>query len=111
MPVSNSTQSYGSVTKTFHWLTALLVLTLIPLGIIANRLPYDTSEQLAQKAYLFSLHKTLGVTMFAVAVLRILWALAQPKPGALNAKRRVEHLLAETVHWLLYGSLVLVPLT
>lgn len=111
MALSNTSTQYGAVTKTFHWLTALLILTLIPLGIYANWLPYDTSEQLAQKAWLFSLHKTLGVTMFFVALTRILWAFSQPKPGLLHADRKLESLAAETVHWLLYGSLVLVPLS
>ena len=107
----NTTHTYGGITKTFHWLTALLILTLIPLGTIANRMAYATSEQLAQKAWLFSLHKTLGITVFLVAVLRILWALFGPKPGLLNANKPVESWLAETIHWLLYASLVLVPLT
>lgn len=111
MSLSNTATHYGAVTKTFHWLTALLILTLIPLGIYANGLPFDTSEQLAQKARLFSLHKTLGVTVFFVALARILWALSQPKPGLLHADRKIESLAAETVHWLLYGSLLLVPLS
>ena len=75
MPTSNTPRSYGSVTKTFHWLTVLLILTAIPLGIIANKLAYDTSEALAFKAFLFSMHKTVGVTAFFVALARILWAL------------------------------------
>jgi len=111
MPAANTAETYGLVSKTFHWSTALLVLTLIPLGIIANGLPYDTAEQLAQKAWLFSLHKTLGVTVFFVALARIGWALSQPKPGSLNPHRKLEHWMAELVHYLLYGSLVLVPLS
>jgi cytochrome b561/polyisoprenoid-binding protein YceI len=111
MLAANTAQSYGAVAKTFHWLTALLIFTLIPLGIIANDLPYDTSEELARKAQLFSLHKTLGLTLFAVALLRILWAIANPKPKPLHPERKFEHWAAETVHWLLYGSLLLVPLT
>lgn len=111
MPLSNNATHYGAIAKTFHWLVALLILTLIPLGIIATDAPFETSEQLAQKAWLFSLHKTLGVTVFFVAVLRILWALTQPKPALLNADKPVESLLAETAHWLLYGSLIIVPLT
>jgi cytochrome b561/polyisoprenoid-binding protein YceI len=111
MPAANTARTYGTVTKVFHWLTALLILTLIPLGIIANDLPYDTSEQLARKAFFFSMHKTLGVTMFFVALARILWAVTQPKPGPLHPERRLETWAADTVHWLLYGSLVLVPLS
>lgn len=108
---SHQAITYGTVTKTFHWLTALFILTLVPLGAIANRLPYDTNEQLAFKAQLFSLHKTLGVVVFVVALARILWALSQPKPATLHPDRKAETFLAEMVHWLLYISLVAVPLT
>ncbi len=111
MPLTNSTQHYGAVAKSFHWATALLIVTLIPLGIYANGLPYDTSEALAQKAWFFSLHKTLGVAVFFVALLRILWALLQPKPASLHPDRKLETFAAQMVHWLLYGSLLLVPLS
>lgn len=111
MTVQNTPTRYGSVTKTFHWLTALLILTIIPLGVVANDWAYDTSEQLATKAWLFSLHKTLGITVFLVALLRILWALTQPKPALLHPDRKLESFAAETAHWLLYGSLVLAPLS
>ena len=111
MPLSNTSQHYGSVAKTFHWLTALLILTLIPLGIFANDLPYDTSDELTRKAWYFSLHKTLGVTVFFVALARILWAISQPKPALLHAERKLESLAAQAVHWLLYGSLLVVPLS
>lgn len=111
MPTNNTTSQYGEVTKVFHWLTAALIIAIIPLGLIANGAPFATSEELANKAWLFSLHKTLGVTVFFVALLRILWALRQVKPAALHPDRKAETLLAEVVHWLLYGSLVLAPLS
>lgn len=111
MALTNSPHRYGSITKSFHWATALLILTLIPLGIFANDLPYETSEELARKALFFSLHKTLGVTVFFVALARITWALSQPKPAPLHPDRKLESLAADVVHWLLYGSLLLVPLS
>lgn len=109
--LGNSPRSYGSVAKTLHWLTALFILTAIPLGVVANNLPYDTSEQLATKGWLFSLHKTVGIAAFVVALLRILWAITQPKPALLHPERRLESWAAETVHWMLYASLVIVPLS
>lgn len=111
MAISNTETRYGGVSKSFHWLTALLILTLIPIGLIANWLPYETDAQLAQKAWLFSLHKTLGVTAFFVALARILWAISQPKPGLLNADKPAESFAAELVHWMLYAALVIVPLS
>lgn len=111
MPLRNSSDHFGTVAKTFHWSIALLILTLIPLGIVAHEWPYATGEELTVKARLFSLHKTLGLVTFALAVLRILWAVSQPKPGPMYPHRRIETWAAETAHWLLYGSLVAVPLS
>lgn len=111
MPAAQTDSHYGTVTKTFHWLTALLILAVIPLGVVANQLPYETNEQLAFKAQLFSIHKTLGVVIFVVALARIAWALTRRKPGPLHPERKAETTLADTVHWLLYASLVAVPLT
>ena len=111
MRLTNSSSQFGAVTKTFHWLTAFLILTNIPLGLIAHEMPFDTVEALTRKAWLFSLHKTTGVTVFFIALLRIVWALSQPRPGLLNADNRLEAFAAETVHWLLYGALVAVPLS
>lgn len=111
MALTNSHHHFGSLTRTLHWLTALLILTAIPLGVIANRLPYDTAEALAQKAQLFSLHKTIGIAAFAVALCRILWALTQVRPQGLHPDRRLETTVAEAVHWMLYISLLAVPLT
>ncbi|WP_294611357.1 cytochrome b/b6 domain-containing protein [uncultured Roseovarius sp.] len=116
MPLTNSATTYGGVTKTFHWLTALLILSNIPIGLIASDLAYEIesapTEALIERAtFLFSLHKTIGVAMFFVALARIAWALSQPKPGLLNGDKWLEAWAAETVHWLLYGSLVAVPLS
>lgn len=110
MALTNTRHSYGSVTRFFHWATALLIVTVIPLGVIAHDMSLDP-ETLALKATLFSAHKTVGVAIFFLALARILWALSQPKPAPVGDAGRVQHWLAETVHWLLYGSLVLVPLT
>jgi len=116
MPLTNSASTYGSVTKTFHWLIALLILSNIPLGLIASDLAHEvqiapTETLINRTAFLFSLHKTIGVAIFFVALARITWAISQPKPGLLNGDKWAEAWVAETVHWLLYGSLVLVPLS
>lgn len=111
MALTNTQSRYGGITKTFHWLTALLLLTLIALGLFAHDLPHGTDAELTRKAWYFSLHKTLGVLAFFVAVGRILWAISQPSPGLLNADKKLESFLAELVHGLLYGAMVIVPLS
>ncbi|MEM8822192.1 MAG: cytochrome b/b6 domain-containing protein [Pseudomonadota bacterium] len=104
---TNTTSTYGWVERTFHWAIALLIPTVIALGVIAYQMPFDTDEALARKAMLFSAHKTVGLAIFFLALARIAWALSQPRPRPLHGG--LEGFAAATVHWLLYGSLVLVP--
>ena len=111
MPAQSTLQRYGSVARTLHWLTALLILTAIPLGLIATDMPFDTGEALAAKANLFSIHKTVGVAAFFVALIRIMWAFTQPRPVPLHPDRRAETWLADIVHWMLYVSMLAVPLS
>ena len=105
--LSNTEAAYGSITKTFHWLIAVLILTMIPLGIYAAGLP----DAAPSKPVLFSLHKTMGLFIFFTALARIVWAITQPKPAPLHPDRKVETYLAALVHWLLYASLIVVPLS
>lgn len=117
MPLGNTANSYGSVAKTFHWLTVLLIFTLIPVGLIAHNMAENlrgpaigvTSEYLMRTIWIFSLHKTLGVTLFFVALTRVLWSILQPKPDPLTDSV-YQTRLADMVHWLLYGTLILTPL-
>lgn len=119
MALTNSSSSYGSVTKTFHWLTALLLISTFVVGEVASDLShqilsasFDGSQATLDRAVLlFSLHKTLGLAAFLVALGRILWALNQPKPGLLHPDNKPEALAAEVVHWLLYGAMVATPMT
>lgn len=107
----NTLQSYGGLSRFFHWATALLIITAIPLGMIANNMAFATASQLALKTTLFSLHKTIGVLAFFVALARIIWAVAQVHPVPLHPTRKLETFAASLVHWLLYISLVVVPLS
>lgn len=116
MSLRNSANEYGRISKLFHWLTALLILSNLVIGLIAADFAKSVAESsnttsIARATTMFSIHKTMGVIIFFVAIARIVWAIAQPKPGLLNGDRPLEAWAAETVHWLLYGSLVAVPLS
>ena len=109
--LGNTRETYGLVAQFFHWVTAALILAMLPLGVYMTDLPQETAEQVQHKAWFFSLHKTIGVTVFFVAIARVLWAIVQPHPKLLNADRRLESLAAQTVHWALYGAIIVMPLT
>lgn len=108
MSLTNTQAHYGTISKVFHWSIMLLIFTAIPLGVAAGRVPLENIEF---KAQLYSFHKTIGVTVFLLALLRITWALIQTKPEPIYPERKAETFAAELVHWLLYGALILVPLS
>ncbi|MEL6915555.1 MAG: cytochrome b/b6 domain-containing protein [Pseudomonadota bacterium] len=109
--LTNSATAYGLVTKTVHWLTALLIVGVIATGTIAYDLSISDPVQLDWKIRLYAVHKAIGLTIFFVALFRIAWAFSQPKPGMIGAEKKVQSFMAQLVHWTLYASLVLVPLT
>ena len=111
MAIRNTPASYGSAARALHWLTALLILTAVGLGLYASDLPRTTDAEVARLAGLYSLHKTIGVAAFFTAAARILWALTQPRPAPLHPDRRLETLGAEVVHWALYGAMLVMPLS
>ncbi|MDP3339647.1 cytochrome b/b6 domain-containing protein [Frigidibacter sp.] len=109
--IANTPTSYGSLARALHWLTALLILTAIGLGLYAGTLPDGSQAEVSRLITVYSLHKTIGVAAFFTAMVRILWALVQPRPAPLHPDRRSETLAAEVVHWALYGAMLVMPLS
>ena len=109
--LTNTATTYGTLARSLHWLTALLILSAVALGLYAVRLPTGSDAEAAVAIRIFSLHKTIGIAAFAVAAVRILWALIQPHPAPLHPDRRLETLAAATVHWALYAAMLVLPLS
>lgn len=108
MQLNNSLETYGLIHQLLHWTTALLILMLIPMGIYMHNLPDGNAQEVEAKFWLYSLHKTVGLAAFAVATIRILWAMAQTHPRALHGG--LEGFAAKAVHHTLYGAIILMPL-
>ena len=101
----NSSEAYGIIAQAFHWLIVALVLAQLGLGVFAASLPIG----LARLQWL-SRHKSLGLAILAVVLLRLAWrAMNQPPPlpGSIPGWQRRA---AVVTHWLLYLLLVLAPL-
>lgn len=111
MSLYNTPTSYGRIAQWLHWSVAVLILFLLALGLWMDSLPTTTQEEVARAAFLYSLHKTLGILTLLLVLLRIAWALVSVRPGLLNADRRLEAFAAVAIHWLLYGAILLMPLS
>ena len=106
MHFRNTASVYGLTARSFHWLTALLVVGLYCAGY--TMVDMDLSPT---KLKLYSYHKWAGVTVFSLAVLRLAWRWYSPPPPLPAHMRPWEHAVADMSHRLLYLLLFLVPLS
>ncbi|PZX12622.1 cytochrome b/b6 domain-containing protein [Celeribacter halophilus] len=108
--LNNTATRYGAVARFFHWSVAVLILFNIALGLVGENTA-RTADTAGWLQTLYSVHKTIGVTVFALAVLRVVWAVSQPKPEPVHPERKAETFLAEMIHWMLYGAILVMPLS
>jgi len=100
----NTEIQYGIPAMLFHWLTVVFVFTLFGLGLWMTNLSYqDVWYQRGP-----DLHKSIGILLFTLTFLRIIWMLMNPKPRPPASSPLWEQRLAVTVHGLLYLLLVVV---
>lgn len=75
MAIRNTVSEFGSVAKFFHWTIALFVVLLIPLGFCMVGAGPGTL-----KGLLYGLHKSCGLTVLFLLILRYLWRLMSKRP-------------------------------
>lgn len=102
----NSADSWGAVARGFHWLIAALILVQFAVGSIAEEMKLTPA-----KLDLFVWHKSIGVTVLLLALLRLVWRLANPPPAPPSGMPNWEHKLAALAHGLIYALIFAVPLS
>jgi cytochrome b561 len=96
--------AYDMTARVLHWITAVLVLTMLPLGVvIANRWGGEWKD------WLYNLHRSIGTVVMLVILVRLGYRLThQPLPLGDEiplSQRRA----SRVVHWALYTLLVAQP--
>jgi cytochrome b561 len=101
---------YSAVAITLHWLIAAYVLALIPAGLWMHRAIEDPAQQ--SLAYdVFQLHKSLGLTVLGLSLLRLAWRLFHAPPPLPQAMPVWEKLAAQVTHIAFYALILAMPLT
>ncbi|MFI4964043.1 MAG: cytochrome b/b6 domain-containing protein [Caulobacterales bacterium] len=95
---------YATVAIILHWLIALAIVAQVN---IAWRMGGKTPEGFA----LTQLHKSIGVTILILSILRLGWRLTNPPPPEPPGLARWERVLSKVVHWAFYGIMIGMPLT
>ncbi|MDP9008929.1 MAG: cytochrome b [Pseudomonadota bacterium] len=106
MPISSSPSRYSAVAQGFHWIIAGLIVTQFTLAWMADDLPLGM-----HKLALLARHKSFGMTVLMLAVLRLLWRLFNRPPELPAGMSTAERILAKGTHVLFYILLFAMPLT
>ena len=90
---------------TLHWFIAISIILMIPLGLFMEDLP------IAIRFDAFVFHKSLGITVLALSIFRLIWRLLNPPPALPDSMTPLEKFSANAVHWVLYFLMIAMPLT
>lgn len=105
MALRNTQATYGAAARALHWIVAALLLVQFPLGVLGADLPLGIERLIT-----LSRHKSLGMTLLALVLLRLAWRLADPPPALPAGITPRARRLARSAHLAFYVLLVLVPL-
>jgi len=98
---------YTLVAILLHWTIAALILSLLGVGLWMTRLPSGTAQQFT----LYQLHKSLGILVLLLTLLRMVWRLTHRPPPLPHGLRPWERKTVHAAHLGLYALMLLLPLT
>lgn len=122
-------EKYTKTAIVLHWLIALMILGMFLLGWYMSDLPKEAAkvdqfdfmdlgiytvhltEAVSPRTFYFNLHKSLGITLLALVILRILWRVTHRPPTYPESLKAWEKKLSTATHHTLYLLMVAMPLS
>jgi len=104
--LKNSRDRWGAVSQALHWLILALVLWMAWLGLTMTDLPNTP-----RKVETYSLHKSLGLLILALMLLRGAWRLYAGAPAPEPGTPAWQHRIASATHGALYLLLLAIPVS
>ena len=97
--------AYTAPARALHWITAALILFMIPTGFMAAN---EWGGSLQDSLY--DLHKSVGAVIIPTVMVRLAYRWRHPPLPLPADVPPLQRLVGEATHWALYGLLVLQPL-
>jgi cytochrome b561 len=104
MRIKNDSTHFGLVAILLHWLMALLIISLLCMGLYMVGLPISL-----EKLKFYGWHKEFGLLVLGLAIIRFVWRLSNKTPEL--DLPRLEHIAARLAHLALYGFMFGMPLS
>ncbi len=100
------TDTYPCLMRLLHWIIGLLIIGLLALGFYMSDLP-NTPDKFA----IYGLHKSLGIVVLGLVIVRVLTRLRATVPAPMTTHRKWEVGLAHAIHAVFYVSMIGMPLS
>jgi cytochrome b561 len=97
---------YTAVAQLLHWVIAALIVTQFALAWTADDLPLGM-----HKLALLARHKSVGMTVLMLVIVRLLWRWKHPPPALPDDMKPIERLAAKATHVAFYVLLFAMPIT
>lgn len=111
MALRNTAQGWGWLARLLHWVMGLAIIGLLAVGVFMVKGLGDDSDALILRLELTQTHKSIGFTVFILAVLRLLWRALNPSPKLPNGMGPWERRLAHGGHLAIYLAMFALPLS
>lgn len=106
MTLKNTADRWGAVSQLLHWLIVLLIATIAVIGLTM----VDMSNG-PPKIKIYALHKSLGLTLLTLVVLRLLWRMYAGAPKPVDGTPHWQERVASLTHWALYALMFALPIS
>jgi len=114
LQMKNTAVRYGGVTQALHWLIVALIVVQFVLAQLAEAAGEQRAAHpaaaLTQLAWL-ARHKSVGLTIFMLTLLRLAWRVYSPPPPLPVAMPRWQVVAARSTHFAFYAVLLLLPVS
>ena len=97
---------WGPVSQALHWAIALLIVVMAVIGLSLDELPRSP-----EWFWVYDLHKSTGLLVLALVVVRLAWRLYAGAPPPVAGLARVQRIAAGATHWALYLLVLAMPLS
>lgn len=104
--MKNTLTEYGLISKSLHWLSAILLIGQIPLGFYLVDLDFGP-----ERLNIENIHVTVGLSLFYLVILRLLYKIFNPTPKLEPSIFKGQKFLAKLNHILLYVTILSITIS
>jgi cytochrome b561 len=99
--------TYNKVSRLLHWTIAVLIIGLLCGGLLMGNIP---NSSLALKVGVYNWHKSIGLTILVLSIIRLVWRLTHRPPALPDSMKKGEVMITKIMHTAFYVFMIVMPL-